>query len=359
MVEQTETPCRDPRNLGGEATPVARQLQFNFTIGSEIRIEERRRNYGKRKRDSERVTDSEVESGISTNSSTEDIGRNKERKDDREPEVEEEEVIQSGGGESSAEEAEEDSIYKRARSLDPRPKAIRKEGIEVVKKPTEEASTSEPGTPEGEAINSGEEETIVTRETPSGIEPPREEEEEGGSPTPQKAVVKEGIDDIEQVLIPLEKPQAEEQEDESWDITEEPPIKEGQLESSFEEIEGEEGPLTPEPAATGGDQSVSTNEKEEQPLSNEGVETKKTFTLIPKALEEPVKHINSDLSKPESEEDGPEGELEGEARRKDITIPPRPKSRKLKYQSNPPLGLKTPLGSRNPWGRCIKRCWTQ
>ena len=38
VVEQTETPSRDPRILVSEVTPVARQLQFNFTTVEETKI---------------------------------------------------------------------------------------------------------------------------------------------------------------------------------------------------------------------------------------------------------------------------------------------------------------------------------
>ena len=42
VVEQTETPSRDPRNLVSEVTPVARQLQFNFTTVEETNINEKK-----------------------------------------------------------------------------------------------------------------------------------------------------------------------------------------------------------------------------------------------------------------------------------------------------------------------------
>ena len=47
VVEQTETPSRDPRILVSEVTPVVRQLQFNFATIEETNINERKREYGK------------------------------------------------------------------------------------------------------------------------------------------------------------------------------------------------------------------------------------------------------------------------------------------------------------------------
>ena len=106
VVEQTETPSRDPRNLGSEATPVARQLQFNFTTGEETNINERKREYGKRKRGSDQAINYEVESIVITDSSTTDIRRNKELKGISEPEGSEE-IVLSEVAEGAPEEEEE------------------------------------------------------------------------------------------------------------------------------------------------------------------------------------------------------------------------------------------------------------
>ena len=69
VVDQTETPSRDPRNIGSEATPVARQLQFQFTTEEGTRLLERRREYGKRKRHSEEDIHYEVGAIINLDSS--------------------------------------------------------------------------------------------------------------------------------------------------------------------------------------------------------------------------------------------------------------------------------------------------
>ena len=44
VVEQTETPSRDPRTLLSEVTPVARQLRFNFATINETTISDKKRN---------------------------------------------------------------------------------------------------------------------------------------------------------------------------------------------------------------------------------------------------------------------------------------------------------------------------
>ena len=102
MVEQTETPSRDPINVGGEATPVARQLQFDFTVGKKTTVSERKRDYGKRKRGSDQAINYEVDSDIIINSSTRDTGRSKVHEDSSELE-EREEIVRSGVIESSTE----------------------------------------------------------------------------------------------------------------------------------------------------------------------------------------------------------------------------------------------------------------
>ena len=110
-------------------------------------------------------------------------------------------------------------------------------------------------------------------------------------PAHQATVLEEGIGSTEKVGPKLKEPQPEEQEEGSWETNERTLVTEDQKESSLEEIEGTEGASTPEPAATGGDhddQTVSTNEKEEETLSKEGIIKKKTLTLIPKASEESV-----------------------------------------------------------------------
>ena len=93
VVEQTETPSRDPRNIGSEATPVARQLQFHFNEGEETNLVERKREYGKRKRDSDQAINYEVEAITSTDSSTADTRRNEEPKRSSEQEGREEIVL--------------------------------------------------------------------------------------------------------------------------------------------------------------------------------------------------------------------------------------------------------------------------
>ena len=59
---------------------MARQLQFHFTTGEETNLIERKREYGKRKRDSDQVINYEVEAIINTDSSTTDTRRNEELK---------------------------------------------------------------------------------------------------------------------------------------------------------------------------------------------------------------------------------------------------------------------------------------
>ena len=123
----------------------------------------------------------------------------------------------------------------------------------------------------------------------------------------------------------------------------------------MEEIEAEEGALTPEPAATGGDQPVSTNEKEEEPLSKEGIITKKTFTLIPKALEESVKPINSDLYKTESEEDGSEGETNEEERGKDTTTPSTTGGPETEVSGHPATEVNYTFGKQESVGELYQK----
>ena len=78
VVDQIETPSRDPRNIGSEATPVARQLQFHFTTGEETRLLERRREYEQRPRDGDQIIHYEVGAIINLDSSTTDSRRNEE-----------------------------------------------------------------------------------------------------------------------------------------------------------------------------------------------------------------------------------------------------------------------------------------
>ena len=160
VVEQTETPSRDPRNLGSEATPVARQLQFNFTTGEETNLNERKREYGKRKRGSDQAINYEVESIAITDSSTTDIRRNKELKGISEPEGSEE-IVLSEVTEGVLEEEEEGATAWRAQGPDQPTKLIEEEDEKATDTPVEEVSSSELKTAENEADSSGVEKTVV------------------------------------------------------------------------------------------------------------------------------------------------------------------------------------------------------
>ena len=126
VVEQTETPSRDPRNLVSEVTPVARQLQFNFTTVEETNINKRKREYGKRKRGSDQAINYEVESIVITDSSTTDIGRNQDPKGISEPKGSEE-IVLSEVAEEVHEEEEEGATAWRAQSSDKQTKLIEEE----------------------------------------------------------------------------------------------------------------------------------------------------------------------------------------------------------------------------------------
>ena len=78
VVEQTETPSRDPRKIGSEATPVARQLQFNFSTEEGTRLLERRREEEERRRHSNEVIHYEVGAIINLDSSNTDLRRDNE-----------------------------------------------------------------------------------------------------------------------------------------------------------------------------------------------------------------------------------------------------------------------------------------
>ena len=318
VVEQTETPCRDPRDLGGEATPVARQLQFDFTVGKETGIKGRKKDYGKRKRGSDQVINYEVESAIIATGSAINTGRNKEQEEFSG--LREREEVRTRVTESSTE--GEGGTVRRALSLEPPPRLVWEEDQEVTETAIEEDRSSEFEAPESEADSNGVEKTIVRRETTLEADFVIVETVKEVDLAHQVSVLEEESGSPKQVGPKLKEPQPEEQEEGLWETEERTLVTEKQPESSWEKEEGAEGASTPEPAATGdvhNDQTVSINEKEEEPLSKEGIITKKTLTLIPKALEESVKTINSDLNIPESEEDVSEGETNGEERGIEVT----------------------------------------
>ena len=125
--------------------------------------------------------------------------------------------------------------------------------------------------------------------------------------------------------------QTEEQEVELLEDTEEVIESEEHPEISFEIIVGAEGTSPPKPTEKDGDhddQTVSSNEKEEEPLSEKGVLTKETFTLTPKAIRESVKQINFELNLPEREENAPRVETTGEVRKKAATTSQKPEETK-------------------------------
>ena len=78
VVDQIETPSRDPRKIGGEATPVARQLQFDLTTEEGTRLLERRREEEEQRRHSDEVIHYEVGALINLDSSNTDLRREEE-----------------------------------------------------------------------------------------------------------------------------------------------------------------------------------------------------------------------------------------------------------------------------------------
>ena len=78
VVDQIETPSRDPRKIGGEATPVARQLQFDLTTEEGTRLLERRREEEEQRRHSDEVIHYEVGALINLDSSKTDLRREEE-----------------------------------------------------------------------------------------------------------------------------------------------------------------------------------------------------------------------------------------------------------------------------------------
>ena len=106
MVEQTETPSRDPRTLVSEVTPVARKLRFNFATINETTISEKKREYGKRKRGEDQALDYEVESILATESSTKEIRGTKDPHGIRSPKEGEETNIPAVAEEITEEEEE-------------------------------------------------------------------------------------------------------------------------------------------------------------------------------------------------------------------------------------------------------------
>ena len=96
-------------------------------------------------------------------------------------------------------------------------------------------------------------------------------------------------------------------------------------EISFEIVVGAGGTVTPR--STDGndrhdDQADATDENEEEPLSETGVQIQEASVLVPEVIRESAKPINSELSSPEREEDAQEIEASSEGRRRAVAAPP-------------------------------------
>ena len=112
------------------------------------------------KRGSDQAINYEVESIVITDSSTTDIGRNKDSKGISEPEGSEE-IVLSEVAEGVPEEEEEGATAWRAQSPDEPTKLIEEEDEKVTDTPIGEVSSSELKTSENEADSSGVEKTVV------------------------------------------------------------------------------------------------------------------------------------------------------------------------------------------------------
>ena len=366
VVDQTETPSRDPRNIGSEATPVARQLQFHFTTGEETRLLERRRKYGKRQRDSDQDIHYAVEAIINTDSSTIDSRRNEELEGVNElQEIEEivtvqanEEIVpvqanaeittvqvhevripikvteeeeQEADQEAEElelkelEEEERGATVRRTRSLEAATKLIKtteEDDQEAVDTPVKEASFSETPIAETDADFHREVGTVINLN--AAIEEEEEKTVSSGqvSPIPDLVVVNQRTEE-QQPLTPI-------QQDESLEVEllgtlKDVIVSEEHPAFSVEIVLGPGGVYTtryPTGRHSHDDPEDLNDGSAGEPLSEKAEEVQEATILVPKVITKAVKSIHSSPGSTERGEEGQEAEVSGEERRSAAETPP-------------------------------------
>ena len=305
VVEQTETPSRGPRSLVSEDTPVARQLQFNFTTGEGTSINKRKREYGKRKRGSEETIDYEVESVVITDRSTINIERNQDDEGISELKRSEETVL-AEVGEEVQEEDEEGAQAWSAQITEEQTKLITEKDEQTVTTPIREVSSSELNTSENETDPSGVEKTVVESETTTRADSETVAETPETNQLYETTVLKKRSNDEETVELNQERQQPEALEEELLEETRRA-INNEDTPESLAELEGEETGAsvtnTTYPEGNEYEGTVAGNEKEEEHISVVDKATKKTFTPPLVTIGEHVKETDFENTAPEIEED--------------------------------------------------------